>query len=115
MKLKNRTLECCFNSLEGELDIQFKLESTSLSNIKYIVTKDEYSTIIGMLESNHIYFCGDRVEVTGDINGYICPGISHPGLGRIAKIRHHDTDYFYGILMDNGESGFVKSSRIKVI
>ena len=38
MKLKNRTLACCFNSLAGELDVQFKLEPTSLSNIKYIVT-----------------------------------------------------------------------------
>ena len=115
MKFKNRTLACCFNSLAGELDVQFKLEPTSLSNIKYIVTKDEFATIAGMLDGDHVYFCGDRVEVTGDIRGYISPGISHPGLGRIAEIRHHDTDYFYGIMMDSGEFGFVKSSRIKVV
>ena len=112
---KNRTLACCFNSLAVELDVQFKLEPTSLSSIKYIVTKDEFATIVGMLDGDHVYFCGDRVEVTGDIRGYISPGISHPGLGRIAEIRHHDTDYFIEIVLRICFKGFITKDNIKTI
>ncbi len=80
----------------------------------YVVTDDEVGLIVGAVEHQMVYLLGDRVEVSGDCYGYICPGIHHPGMGRIAEVRADDTDHFYGIIMDDGEFGFMKSNRLQL-
>lgn len=40
------------------------------------------------------YCVGDAVEVTGDIYGYICPGITSPGTGKIIEVHRDSTDGF---------------------
>ncbi len=96
-------------------EVLVKLEDTNISNFKLIVTDDERETPVGVKENERLYLLGDRVKVEGDIMGYICPGINHPGMGTIVKIMRDDTDHFYMILMDNGERGFAKSARITVV
>lgn len=90
-------------------------KNTNFPNYKYIVTDDIYSALVGVAENNNIYLVGDRVKVTDDCYGYISYGISSPGMGIISEIQYDDTDYFYGVLMDNGEFDYLKSSRISVI
>ena len=109
------------NTVTGEeVDIGFKFESTNFTNILYIVTDDEYEYPVGVLFNPGdmdamSYLLGDQVEIAGDCYGYVAPGISMPGVGRITEIQRDDTDHFFGIQMENGEFGFVKCARIRRI
>ena len=96
-------------------EVKVKLEDTNISNFKLIVTDDESEMPVGVKENERIYLLGDRVKVTGDCKGYICPGINRPGMGTIVKIMKDNADHFYMILMDNNERGFAKSARITVV
>lgn len=89
-----------------------KLEATNLSNYKLVIGDDD--TPIGVQINGVVAFrLNDIVEVTADCRGYIAPGITSPGVGKIVEIRRHDTDHFFVVQMDNGESGFVKDCRMK--
>lgn len=81
-------------------------------NFRFIVTDDETERVVGVLEDATPYLIGDRVEIKGDTMGYISPSIRRPGLGFIVDIVTDYTDHFYGVRMDNGEYGHVKSARI---
>ena len=96
-------------------ELEVILEDTSIANYKLIVTNDGKATPVGVVESRRIVYLGDRVKVSGDSRGYICPGIYRSGLGTIVGIRRDDTDHFFEILMDNGERGTAKGARITVI
>ena len=113
-RLKNRTLIKTYpDGTTQEVGLRF-VPHDYIYGFKYIVTDDESELLVGMVENERAYLIADEVEITGDIMGYICPGILHPGKGTIIEIRKHDTDHFYGVLMDNGEFGFMKSARITV-
>ena len=91
-----------------------KLGSIAMfDNFRYIVTDDEQEVTVGVMEDDTCYFLHDRVEIEGDIRGYITPGIKKPGMGEIIEIQKNFSDHFYGIAMDSGEYGHVKSARIK--
>ena len=105
---------------KGDLrDAGFKIEPCKISNHKLIVTNDDKATPVGVIEEgplgmNKYYLLGDRVDVKGDIIGYICPGVVSPGRGEIVEIQR-DIDHYYGVRMDDGEFGYMKSARIEVI
>lgn len=93
------------------------LKRTSFSNIFYIC--DNEGNIFGIREDPGVfqkdYYVGEMVKVTGDIHGYICPGIRTPGIGRITCVHEDNTDHFFTVEMVNGEIGSVKSARLEVI
>lgn len=90
-----------------------KLENTSFSNYQLVL--DELNTPIAVrIDGVDRYRLYDRVVVTDDGHGYISPGIKHGGIGTLAEIRRDNSDNFFGIRMDNGEFGFMKSARIKL-
>ena len=91
-----------------------KLENTIYSNYQLII--DEFDIPVAVrINGEDKFQLYDRVRVTADCHGYICPGIQHEGFGKIVEIRRDDTDHFFGVLMDNGEFGFTKSLRIKLV
>lgn len=91
-----------------------KLENTGCANYKFVV--DEFGIRVAMQINGFIkYRLYDRVRVTDDGRGYICPMIDRPGFGRIVEIRKDDTDYFFGVLMDNGQFGFMKDARMEKV
>jgi len=59
------------------------------------------------------FMTGDVVKVTGDTRGYICPGITKPGLGRIAGIEYKNDEVRYHVVIGN-EDGLCKSARIEL-
>lgn len=114
-RLQNRTLERTDGNGNVEtVGLRF-VGPAFYDNFHFIVTDDELGLVVGVLEDQTVYLLGDRVVVSGDIMGYICPGIHKPGLGTIIEIREDYTDHFYVVRMDNGERGSVKSARIQVI
>lgn len=91
-----------------------KYEKTMFSNI-YIVV-DEFNNPIAIQRDGKIEFqLQDYVKITSDHMGYITPGIKTEGEGEIVEIRRDDTDHFYGVLTNNKEFGYVKSSRLTLI
>ena len=89
-----------------------KLENTIYSNHKLVV--DDNDTPIAVQIDGVIAFrLDDFVRVTDDGTGYICPGITRSGIGKIFEIRRDSTDHFYGVQMLNGEFGYVKHNRIE--
>ncbi len=88
------------------------VENTGFSNIKLVV--DEFNIPVAVqIDGTVKYRLYDNVTVKGDIMGYICPGITVEGQGRIVEIRRDDTDHFFGVLMNNnGQFGFVKEARL---
>ena len=89
-----------------------KLENTNISNYQLVI--DESNIPVAVRINGEVkYQLYDLVRVTADCRGYICPEIKNEGFGKIVKIRNDDTDYFFGVLMDNGEFGFMKSARIE--
>ncbi len=89
-----------------------ELKPTGINDCKFVSV---LGRTVGVIEGNRVYMVGDHVEVSDDGCGYITPGISRPGYGRIARIYHDKTDHFYEIQMENGERGTVKSARIRVV
>ena len=112
-RLLNRKLRKVENGIEKLVEVRFM--PSQISNFQFIVTDDEHHFAVGVLENEKSYLLGDRVLIAPDIMGYITPGIEHPGEGMITRICTDDIDHFYGVQMDNGEFGFVKSARIKSI
>ena len=94
--------------------MKVKLESTIFSNISLLIDATNDNPI-GVWQDDCIYIRGDRVKVTADIMGYIAPGVNRPGEGQIVKIVRDNTDHWFAVLMDNGEFGFMKSARFKLI
>lgn len=95
-----------------------KTRKTMFANIFYLV--DDSGNIIGVRENpgkyQQDYYVGDVVRVTDDGRGYICPGIKTPGIGKITRVHEDDTDHFFTVKMENGETGFsIKSARLEVI
>lgn len=91
-----------------------KLENTIFSNHQLVV--DEFDIPVAVrIDGEDKYKLYDLVRVTHDGHGFICPGVKHEGIGRIVQIRRDDTDHFYGVLMNNGEFGFMKDARLEVI
>ena len=89
-----------------------KLESTCYANHKLVI--NEQGTPVAVQIDGVVAFrLYDTVHVTDDGHGYICPGITHSGIGQIVEIRRDDTDHFYGVQMSNGEFGYMKSSRMR--
>ena len=88
-----------------------KLEKTIYANYKLGI--DEFDIPVAVqVSGNNIFQLYDKVRITADCIGYICPGIEHEGLGTIVRIRRDDSDHFFGVLMDNGEFGYMKDSRM---
>ena len=88
-----------------------KLEETIYSN--YQIVRDDLNIAVAVrINGKDEYRLYDRVNVHGDIHGYICSEITEEGEGQIIKISNDRGDHFFGVLMDNGEFGFVKSLRI---
>ena len=90
-------------------------EGTMFYNIKLIVDDLRNEPIAVEIDGHNAFYKGDRVLVSSDSNGYICPGICHAGYGRIEEIVRDDSDHFFKILMDNGERGICKEARIKYV
>ena len=92
------------------------LRETIYSNVFYIYEGED---LVGIRHDpgkyQQDYLTGDVVMVTDDGNGYICSGITTPGIGMIVGVREDDTDYFFAIQMANGEHGFCKSNRLEVL
>lgn len=87
-----------------------KLEATMFSNVKLVI--DEFDIPVAVQINGEIrYKLYDHVMVDGD-DGYIGPGLEHGDIGRIMEIRRDETDYFYGVLLVNGEFGYTKDSRL---
>ena len=95
-------------------ELKVKLEDTIFSNI-YLLIDTADDNPIGVLQDDCIYVRGDRVVVSADIMGYIAPGVSRPGMGQIIRVVRDNTDRWFAVLMDNGDFGFMKSARFKVI
>ena len=88
-----------------------KLIDTIFSNYQ-LLAKDN-GEIVSLIKDERVEFTvGDRVIVTPDIMGYICPGVTHGGLGTITKMREDNTDYWIGVKLDNGQFGYMKDSRV---
>ena len=90
--------------------------NTMFANIFYLI--DDEGNIVGIREDidQKEYYVGDIVKVTDDGYGYISPGIKTPGIGKIVAVREDDTDHFFTVKMENGETAFgVKAARIEVI
>ena len=90
-----------------------KLENTIYSNHKLVIN-DNGTPIAVQIDGIIAFRLDDFVRVTDDGTGYICPGISHSGIGKIIEIRRDDTDHFYGVIMiETGEFGYMKYNRIE--
>lgn len=92
-------------------------QPTIFSNCEFIVEDGKKVGVIwnrGDEILEHRLMAGDIVSVEGDSYGYICPTIHHPGIGTITDIRDDNTDYWFFVEMQNGESGKVKSSRLRL-
>ncbi len=91
-----------------------KIEHTIFSNYELVV--DEFDIPVAVQVNGELkYRLYDVVRVTADCRGYICPTIMHEGTGRIVEIRRDESDHFFGVLMDNGEFGFMKSTRLEFV
>ena len=91
-----------------------RLENTIYSNYKLVI--DEFDIPVAVQINGELrYKLYDNVYVTADCMGYISTNIQHEGRGMIIQIIRDDTDYFFKVLMDNGECGSVNSNRIKLI
>ena len=91
-----------------------KLEDTIFSNYKLVI--DEFDIPVGIqINGNIRYWLYDVVKITFDSRGYITEGINHEGIGKIVQIRRDTSDYFFGVLMNNREFGYVKSLRISKV
>lgn len=92
-------------------EVFMKLENTVYSNYKLVI--DEFDIPVAVQVNGEIEFrLYDEVHVKGDCRGHICPGITQEGLGTIVRIRRDRTDYFFGVLMNNGQFGYMKDSRM---
>ena len=90
-----------------------KLENTFMYDCQLVI--DEFDIPVAVrINGEDKYWLYDRVRVTADSQGYICPTIKKEGMGRIVEIDRDDTDHFFGVLMDNGEFGFIKPGRIEL-
>lgn len=91
-----------------------KLEATIFNNYQLVL--DEFDIPVAVrVDGEDKYRLYDNILVTGDSQGFICPGIHHEGLGRIVEFRRDNTDHFFGVLMDHGEFGYIKASRIEKV
>lgn len=91
-----------------------KLEGTIYHNFMLVI--DEFDIPVAVQINGKIcHRLYDDVRVNADCKGYIGDGIKHEGIGTIVRIRRDDTDYFFGVLMDNGEFGYVKDARLTTI
>jgi len=89
-----------------------KLENGCFSNHKLII--DEFNIPVAVqINGKEAFRLYDMVDVTDDGHGYICPGITKPGIGRIVEIRRDMTDHYFGVLMDNGQFGHMKYARME--
>ena len=88
-----------------------KLISTIFSNYQLLATND--GEIKSLIKNEEVaYSVGDIVVVTPDSMGYICPGVTRGGLGKITKMREDSTDYWIGVKMNDGQFGYMKDSRV---
>ena len=69
------------------------------------------NTKITVLKSIFVMFTMTEMMVI-DI---FVPKLSMKAWKKIVEIRRHDSDHFFGVLMDNDEIGFMKSARIKMV
>lgn len=90
-----------------------KLENTIFANYKLVLDEIDIPVAV-QIKGEVKYKLEDRVRVTDDGRGYICPGITHEGSGRIIRIRRDDSDHFFGVLMDSGEYGYMKAARMQL-
>lgn len=87
------------------------LKNTAYSNYKIVI--DEFDIAVAVQIDGQIkYKLYDRLFVAPDSIGYICEGITQGGCGTLMRVRQDTSDYFFGVLMDNGEFGYMKDSRI---
>ena len=91
-----------------------KVEETAFANYQLIIDEFDIPVAVRINEEDK-YRLYDIVRVTADCRGYICPTISREGTGRSVEIRRDDSDHFFGVLMDNGEFGVMKSTRMEVL
>lgn len=92
---------------------KMKLEGTIYSNHKLVIN-EENNPVAVQIDGVVAFRIHDKVYVKSDSHGYICPGITHSGVGQIIEIRRDDTDHFYGVKMNNGEFGYMKHSRMSL-
>ena len=88
-----------------------KLENTTYKNHKLVV--DEFDIPVAVNtngKTTHRLY--EDVFVKAGCIGYIGEGITREGYGKIVCIRRDDEGCFFGVLMDNGEFGYVKPSRL---
>lgn len=89
---------------------------TNIANHEYIF--DEDGDLIGVVFDRGFllerrFMKGDRVYVSDDGFGYIGPGLTHPCTGTIAEIRLSDSDHYFYVIMDDGETGTCKEARLQ--
>lgn len=90
-------------------------EPTSFANAHYIIS--EFGKVVGIVwdkgrSYERQWHVGDIVKIEPDCRGYICPGITKPGLGKIVEVRRDDNDHWFHVRMLAGnEHGFCKDAR----
>ena len=92
-------------------------QPTIFSDCEFIVEDGKKTGVVwdrGNEILEHRLVIGDIVTVEGDSFGDICPTIHHSGIGTITDIRDDNTDYWFFVEMQNGESGCCKSSRLRL-
>jgi len=89
-----------------------KLESTCCSNYKLVID-DKGKPVAVQISGVEAFRLNDTVKVSGDYHGYICPGITKPGVGKIVEIQRDNTDHFFGVQMSNGEFGYMNDNRME--
>lgn len=91
-----------------------KLEDTNFLNYKLVI--GDFDIPLAVQINGEIAFkLYDEVRVTADSNGYVGRGINQEGFGRIVCICRDETDYFFEVLMEDGQYGRLKSSRMTKI
>lgn len=89
--------------------------ATNIANYNYIV--DENGRPVGIVKDpgtkyERRWLVGDNVKIEPDCKGFICAGITKPGLGRIVEIREDPTDHWFCVQMyGTNETGFCKEIR----
>lgn len=89
-----------------------KFESTHYANYKLELDASGNPVAV-WINDKEAFRVGDRVKVTADCIGYICPGITKGGFGYVTAIVRDYTDHFFQVTMDNGQCGQVKEARIR--
>ena len=89
-------------------------EKTIYANYELVV--DEFGIPVAVVKDGvPLFRLYEHVIVSPDCYGYITPGITKPGGGRIVEIQRDTTDHWFGVLLYDNQFGYVKEARLTKI